>query len=246
MFDMVRSYPLRDVLESPDFRVLTETVFRPVAWGIVYGFRDPAQRLAVYSSPMPLVEDTALLVGERYKKSDPERQGKLVVPGGGVKKRDGGVKEAAKREVTEEACLDTREANYWSLKEWDHVPCPVAFRRDGLAGLFIPRISANPLIVIRYDDGKAYSCDPVDLRPIVETDEPRENPESDVRNPRFMPLAKAFAEKDKFTGAVHFLLDMTETRGRPVEDRFGQDDVVLVSATDDIYRYLKFAEPEND
>ena len=130
------------------FRRLIETPLKPIAWGIVCRYMDPAQRPASYGSDLPSAEDTSLLVVERYKRSDPDRQGKLVVPGGGIKKRDGSIREAAQRETSEEATLDTSEAPLWSLG--DHFERPIAFEKEDLTGLYIPRPSDNPLIVVAY------------------------------------------------------------------------------------------------
>lgn len=139
-----------------------------------------------------------ILVAERFKKDDSLRQGDLVIPGGGVEEGESYI-EAAIREVREETGMEA----FYSGSEF-HLK-PREFRKRSFNGW----IGNDGFIYLKYlDSGKDYKGQIIALYP--SSREPKEQPNSDARKPRFLFIYKALIEREKFTPACQVLLDIIE------------------------------------
>ncbi len=234
---MTRVYQVGELLANSEYSGLREATYKRVGLGLV-------------------LKDDRVLVARKVNGTK-SRTGKLVVPGGHVNEtdldctrsdlkllradgyslEDVGYMNAAMREVAEETGLVTRrapEASFPDTKGRAHI-----MRRDGLTGIYIPARRGNPFLYVLYDDGKAYACRVVDLEQADPSQQPATQTDADVVDPRFVPLAEAFANPADFTAATNLLLERIAKRGLPKDKRFSDEDIELEGEGDMIYYYLK-------
>lgn len=190
---MAKVYSTEDIFESGEFRKLAEVTYRPSAIGYVTMYNEHG--------------DTDILVARRLKESDPLRKGQLILPGGGLG-RDLWL-EAAMHEVLEETGVETEPVEGYELKfanlKGTEGGCIVKPRDEAVA---IIEPCGNVWFYYR-DSGKAYFLNVVHLDPVSE---PRENPESDARNPKFILLEDArWTLFREFTPACKVLVEMADS-----------------------------------
>ena len=88
----MHKYTAKEILDSEDFRILKEQLYKPVAWGY---------------TKKALVLNKEFLVAERIKADDPLRIGELILPGGGKRKEESYM-DTARRETLEEGGVKTK------------------------------------------------------------------------------------------------------------------------------------------
>ena len=143
---------------------------------------------------------TELLIGKRNKPSDPLRQGQLVIPGGGLKLGET-YQQAAMREVFEETGIQTKSPKLISGHELNMKDERVIARAD-----------KTGLIHIKYlDSGKLLTGRLVALIPKNQYKVPLEQPNSDLKKPRYA-LLRSLSQKlrEKFTPLCQFLFKIME------------------------------------
>jgi len=191
---MPRVYSADNIFESEEFKFLAEGLeenpYKPTAWG--YAHRPWATEGMNYE----------ILVAERHKHTDQQRKGQLVIPGGELKSGENYFA-AALRETREETGVAVL---------YNGVVTP-RFRVFVDATL-IPREKAIGIIdKLGYiwfeyrDSGKRYAGHVIDLYPSTDSN-PREQEDSDARNPRFMKVQDILNQQNSFTPVCQILLDL--------------------------------------
>ncbi|GEM_PF-2845815 len=213
----------RALFESAEFKFLSEGKYKPTAWAYVERGKG---------------EQREILVVERFKKEDPLRKGQLVIPGGGVKTREN-YDGAAKREVREEASLQTH--THYPARFGKSVKNTIVKPRGNVIGILTPALSSNPDFWIVYrDSGKKYFCKTIDLD-IDGKIGLKENPKSDARNPHFLKVRDIVGRRNEFTPAVQLFLELVESAYFEV-DLFRQSDLVVEGNS--FRHYLRVGDPE--
>ncbi len=139
-----------------------------------------------------------LLVAERFKKGDEQRDGQLVIPGGGLEQDEIYV-QAAIREVKQETGIDTfyDEALDFSFPAQEFIKPNLIGHTDAEGNVHL----------IYTDTEKMYCGRLISLRPRDMNQEPSEQ-DSDAKNPKYVTVFDAFAQQSRFTPACQVLLDL--------------------------------------
>ena len=195
-----------EVLSLPNFRILRGQTYRQIAWGWVTKEED--------------WDGIGLLVAERCEPNDKERYGQLVIPGGGIRKRDiisidgqipddVSVRKAAQREVEEETGVRTEDGN---PRKFYGLTNSVVLKERGQA---IALVEPTGWVWVYYrDSGKAYVGKPVDLKPVSG---PRSvGQKGETEKVKYITLDEVSRRREDFTGAAQVILDMDE--GRLIDD----------------------------
>ena len=222
---MLGTYTVVDVFRSGEFAGLAEGRYAPIARAYV-------ERNSLGG--------TEFLIGKKHS-TDPLKDGRLTIPGGHIKRGEG-YREAAIREALEEAGVQAvaRSSSRFSHKVGDVIIKP----RDDVTGVVVPVFGCNPAFWIYYKvSGKRYFCNLIDLKP-VEGSTFEENPNSDLREPRFISHREAFNKKGEFSPGTQLLLELIESELNG-NDIIGPHDIV-VARDAALYKHLQIAEPEED
>jgi 8-oxo-dGTP pyrophosphatase MutT (NUDIX family) len=140
-----------------------------------------------------------ILIAERNKKSDPLRDGQLIIPGGGINQGESYI-EAAIREVREETGIETGLPHIISGRELRKID-------NRIKAL----VMGDGRIKIEYlDSGNIYIGKIVSLKPVDPYQEPKEQKDSDAKSPRYVSLKEIPKLAEKFTPAGQVLLKIAE------------------------------------
>jgi|SRR3989344_920334 len=139
-----------------------------------------------------------ILTATRIKEGDPLRTGQFVIPGGGLRESEGYIS-AAMRETREETGITTYHTGRVA-PDGDKT-----FAKPNLSGTCTER----GIVQLKYEDSqREYKGRIIRLEPVRPADEPQSQNGSDARDPHYMLLGEAFANRERFTPACQVLLDL--------------------------------------
>jgi len=186
---MSRIYSVEEILNSDDFRILTESPYKPVGMG--------------YTARFGFDMEKEVLIAERQKADDSRRSGQFALPAGGVR---GGetYMAAAQRETREETGIETNPGIVCFARLSEH---PVLKPRDDAIAI----VDWGGAVWVYYrDSGKRYYFQIFGLEPLYPSKKPKQTNTNAV-NPRYVQLSYALSLRDWFTPACQIALEMIET-----------------------------------